>query len=565
MDLMDNIDPSPNKRLKRETTETKGVETTKETTGAETKAEKAARLKASVKERLAKAKKLKEAKAAAAAKSTLPGFLGGSKKAKVFELDMSDTTATVGGVALKNQPDVVAAKERKAAKEAAKAKSYNPYLEKYEDDEDDMGYDESVKYKDNFRPNKKRGAFNWVKEGQVVKEAEWRKAKDEEVKKAGYGTGRKLGRDDLAAAVEDKGPANKEDIFGGGGAELDVRSDVVGRYPLVVEWWDMETLNPAGRALVEKAEKAREGRILASKTKKGRVKRVNLDIEEVEKGRGWKNIKTAKLVQHPVPVKPLGWKDKSSIVPTVYLTEKERKRQRRLNRAAKLQEQRDAQALGLVDAPEAKLTLGNFMKVMGDSAVMDPSKMEQAVRKQVQARLDKHHAENEARKLTPAEKKAKKEEKRREDTTEGVKVAAWWVKDLTHKLLRAKVDLNAAQYNLSGVVVERGVNGGGYVVVVEGGPKGVNKFKRLMEVRIKWRGEGMEDSSSEEDSDEEGGEGEGARKSRYNRANVCNLLWQGGAPNRKFQGFEFKIANTEGEARKVLKEYGNLVGQQGGD
>ena len=74
---------------------------------------------------------------------------------------MSDTTATVGGVALKNQPDVVAAKERKAAKEAAKAKSYNPYLEKYEDDEDDMGYDESVKYKDNFRPNKKRGAFNW--------------------------------------------------------------------------------------------------------------------------------------------------------------------------------------------------------------------------------------------------------------------------------------------------------------------------------------------------------------------------------------------------------------------
>ena len=60
MDMMDNIDPSPNKKLKRETTETKGVETTKETTGAETKAEKAARLKASVKERLAKAKKLKE-------------------------------------------------------------------------------------------------------------------------------------------------------------------------------------------------------------------------------------------------------------------------------------------------------------------------------------------------------------------------------------------------------------------------------------------------------------------------------------------------------------------------
>lgn len=176
---------SPNKRAKTETTAATN----------ETKAEKAARLKASVKERLAKAKKLKEvrrnnnclallrrrmlrqqspptsetsslslralqAKALAAASKTATTS---SKKAKVFELDMTDTTAKVGGVALKNQPDVVAANDRQAAKDAAKARNYNPYLETYEDDDDDMGYDDSVKYKDNFRPTKKRGAFNWVK------------------------------------------------------------------------------------------------------------------------------------------------------------------------------------------------------------------------------------------------------------------------------------------------------------------------------------------------------------------------------------------------------------------
>jgi U4/U6 small nuclear ribonucleoprotein PRP3 len=195
---------------------------------------------------------------------------------------------------------------------------------------------------------------------------------------------------------------------------------------------------------------------------------------------------------------------------------------------------------------------------------MDPSKMEQAVRKQVQARLDKHNEDNESRKLTKEQRKEKKERKRDEDTTEGVKVAAWWVKDLTHKLLRAKVDLNAQQYNLTGLVVERGVDRGGYVVIVEGGPKGIGKFKRLMDVRIKWRGEGMEDSSSEEEEeeDDEDGGGGSMQKSKYNRTNVCKLLWEGGAPNRKFQGFEFKIAKSEGEARTVLKDYGSLAAQQ---
>ena len=127
---------------------------------------------------------------------------------------------------------------------------------------------------------------------------------------------------------------------------------------------------------------------------------------------GGKNCKTFKLVEHPVPVKPLGWKNEPPPQPTVYLTEKERKRQRRLNRAEKLKELRDKQALGLIPAEEPKLTLGNFMKVMGDSAVMDPSKMEAVVQKQIQARQDKHFAANDARKLTKEQKAEKKERKR---------------------------------------------------------------------------------------------------------------------------------------------------------
>mmetsp|Transcript_9797 Transcript_9797/g.19895 ORF Transcript_9797/g.19895 Transcript_9797/m.19895 type:complete len:630 (-) Transcript_9797:55-1944(-) len=67
-----------------------------------------------------------------------------------------------------------------------------------------------------------------------------------------------------------------------------------------------------------------------------------------------------------------------------------------------------------------------------------------------------------------------------------------------------------------------------------------------------------------EDEDEDEDE-EGVQRSKYNKTNVCQLLFEGGAPNRKFQGFEFKQVKTEGEAKTVLKDYANLVGQQEGE
>ena len=113
------------------------------------------------------------------------------------------------------------------------------------------------------------------------------------------------------------------------------------------------------------------------------------------------------------------------------------------------------------------------MKVMGDSAVMDPSKMEAVVQKQMKARQDKHFAANEARKLTKEQKEEKKERKRAEDTSKGLNVAAFYVLDMGHRLHRAKVDLNAQQNNLSGLVVE--VEGKGCIVIVEGGGKGLKR------------------------------------------------------------------------------------------
>ena len=127
------------------------------------------------------------------------------------------------------------------------------------------------------------------------------------------------------------------------------------RHPSIVEWWDIPLLPADSRASIAAHEKSLDRLFLLKQ---------NLPVSACSHTRATvagtlslSNSSTFKLVQHPVPVKPLGWDPTNARPPTVYLTEKERKRQRRLKRAAALQEVRDKQALGIVAAPEAKLTM----------------------------------------------------------------------------------------------------------------------------------------------------------------------------------------------------------------
>ena len=97
-----------------------------------------------------------------------------------------------------------------------------------------------------------------------------------------------------------------------------------------------------------------------------------------------------------------------------------------------------------------------------------------------------HDKANEARKLTPAQKKAKTLRKLKEDLSCGVHVIVFRVHDLSSQAIKFKVDMNAQQLLLSGrCLLFRDIN----LVVVEGGPKGLKKFKKLMMSRIKWNPE----------------------------------------------------------------------------
>jgi U4/U6 small nuclear ribonucleoprotein PRP3 len=171
------------------------------------------------------------------------------------------------------------------------------------------------------------------------------------------------------------------------------------------------------------------------------------------------NVRTYKFVQHPSVVRPLGGESTHGEAPLpMYLTKKERKRMRKAARSERETEKRDKMMLGLIAAPEPKFKLSNFMKVLGDQAVADPSKVEMRVLEQMQKRQLNHEMRNQAGKLTPAEKKNKQSRKMQEDTSRLVHVAVFGIKALANPKHKFKVDVNAQQNFLTGT--------GMFVVVV---------------------------------------------------------------------------------------------------
>merc|ERR1712086_1102923 len=96
-----------------------------------------------------------------------------------------------------------------------------------------------------------------------------------------------------------------------------------------------------------------------------------------------------------------------------------------------------------------------------------------------------HDLRNAERKLTPEERRQKKLKKFADEVSLETQVALFRVEDFSNPQHRYKVDINASQLHLTGAVVicdESKCN----AVVVEGGTRGVKKFTKLLQSRIKW-------------------------------------------------------------------------------
>jgi len=242
------------------------------------------------------------------------------------------------------------------------------------------------------------------------------------------------------------------------------------------------------------------------------------------------------LVEHPTQMKPPTEPTKPVLLP-VFLTKKEKKKLRRQNRREAWKDKQEKIRLGLDPPPEPKVKLSNMMRVLGQQAVQDPTKIEAHVREQMAKRQKAHEDANAARKLTGDQKKQKKVRKMKEDTSLGTHVAVYRVLNLLNPAKKFKVEANAKQLLMTGVVIlYRNVN----VIVVEGGPKQQKKFKRLMLHRIRW---------SEEEASKDGTE------SSEKIENKCLLVWEGTSKSRAFSDFKFKLSPNESFARELFKNH----------
>ena len=268
------------------------------------------------------------------------------------------------------------------------------------------------------------------------------------------------------------------------------------------------------------------------------------------------------LVEHPVPIPPPVRPGKND---NVIVTRKTAKEQRKLKQRKKKAEQEEEAIkirLGLIKPPPPKLKLSNMMRVLGMEAVADPTAVEARVRAEVQARVDEHFATNEARKLTPEQKAAKHAEKRKEDTSQHVQIAVFRVEYLEPMVWRYALFNTARTYNLTGVLLRGKFN----VVIVEGGPKGIKRFIRLMTVRTQWNNTDLVEEDTQHrakmrEEEEAKGVPEADRTPAQSNldadaiaANVCTLVWKGWARRRSFNAFSYdsKGPGTLVSARKLL-------------
>jgi len=463
----------------------------------------------------------------------------------------------------------------------------------------------------------RRRELKFVEPGTFVDIAQRKRERAANAESAGFVSGRKSGQyvksttmssgyygtTEILDDVEDRGlVAPRAEI---GSATLDGKGGGNLRaMPLVVEWWDMELLPSKLKKQVAKYEGKALSR--ATKSKMQQLSSSLSSVKEEEKntvgqvdeytdnklmdGQGspptdvaeelrakcaeqasFSCSKTAGLIQHIVPIIPPGEGNKKPVEPVLHLTKKERKKARKRRREQKQRELQDLQAVGLIEPPEPRLTLQNFIRVMGDQAYVDPSQMERTVQEQVQKRQLAHLERNATKKLTKDQRWEKRHNKilkdasPSENATGAIHVALFYVKNASHPYHRTKIDLNAQQLNVTGGVVECDVPNVS-CVICEGGPKAIQKYTRLMLVRMKWKGPDEGDDDDEEDEEEEeddlsvvGGE-EGAapkrKKKKFDKDNKCELVWTGMATKRHFKAFVFQHCETSDQAQKVLKSKG---------
>lgn len=313
--------------------------------------------------------------------------------------------------------------------------------------------------------------------------------------------------------------------------------------PPEVEWWD-EGLLPEGKNSYENC------------LEEGRNK-----INQEEDG-----IITL-LIQRPALLKPPQDKFTPDAKPLM-LTQKEQKKLRRQRRMADMKEEQAKIRLGLVEAPAPKVKKSNMMRVLGEQAVKDPTAVEARVNREIAQRAADHEKSNQDRALTKEQRHEKLKNQQAGDEAKGVKIAVFRIDNLSSGKHRFKLDMNAKQQALTGVVVLHPTMN---LLIAEGGHKSVGDYKKLLLNRIKWDENTMPLDASNQSgtfthqSNRDDKKDDDAHKGAYwinpmdedgnlkdLSENRCVLVWEGDVGARVFRKWGSKAVETDGEAKDFL-------------
>lgn len=285
------------------------------------------------------------------------------------------------------------------------------------------------------------------------------------------------------------------------------------RMPPLIEWWDRPYL---GTRLYEAFERAEKRKFIYND----------------------EDSPVSIYIQHPVPISAAN--GQQIVKDKIYLTKKEMKRKRKIERQAKHQDLQDRIRLGLEPAPAPKVKLLNLMNVLTNEAINDPTGIEMRVRQEVQERYDKHMLTNNARKLTHEQRLQKLKALQEMERAKGLFTTVYKVSDLSDGQHFFKVDMNAKQLDLVGICL---INPKFNLVIVEGGAKSIKFYKKLMTQRIKW----TESSARKNDQEEQ----------RDLTGNYCHVLWEGQVSAPSFMKWSPMYTQDDEGAYKVLSKFGH--------
>lgn len=245
-------------------------------------------------------------------------------------------------------------------------------------------------------------------------------------------------------------------------------------------------------------------------------------------------------IQHPVMIKA-PWEAHLPQGPLpLHLTKREQKRIRKQTRAEKHKDQQDRIRLGLDPAPPPKVKLTNLISVLSSDSIKDPTSVEMRVRREVEGRRLQHEQDNQERRLSKEERAQKIADKaERDKQTKGVFTAVFRIESLVDDQHRYKVNVNARQLHLTGITL---MNPDFNLVVVEGAPRDVLRYKKLMLRRIQWT-----EAAPIREQDE------GIKELPDLSRNKCTLVWEGQLLEQHFKKWTTESTEDQVSAVDLLR------------